>query len=277
MTEFCFLIGTIISNCLKSENTHAAKMKPTPTAVITCQRRFLTAEWKRLGFAEGGDDSGIGWGFRCIGSAIIRQSASLSAAQDRAAQSTPKTIRPIFPVVMIYHFRTPPPCSDPSDLRSRQVPARPIENKPQTMNRETFKPKFFIHIVAIGLSVFFAYSAYRSSVDHFVNGGMPLRILLVSVCSLLSILVAWLYVRSGSLSYIVTDAGLELDRLFQRTVVPWESISEIRWNRPLHYVTLHSEDGVIGFPNLGDLLHRIHQQSNCRIPDHLRTAMYGNS
>ena len=126
-----------------------------------------------------------------------------------------------------------------------------------------------------------AHLAYRSSVDEFVNGGLPLRIILVVFCIALAILTLWLYIRSGLLVYTVTHGGLELRRLMHRKVIPWDQISEVRWNRPLHYFSIRSSDRVLsftstdGFPNAGDLLDQIHQRSQCELPEHLRIAMYG--
>jgi hypothetical protein len=149
------------------------------------------------------------------------------------------------------------------------------------MLRETYKPSLFVHLVGLGLPVFFAHLAYRSSVDEFVNGGLALRIGLVGFCVVLAILVLWLYIRSGLLVYTVTDGGLELHRLMHRRVIPWDQITEVRWNRPLHYFSIRGADGVIsftstdGFPNAGDLLDQVHRRSQCKLPEHLRTAMYG--
>jgi hypothetical protein len=149
------------------------------------------------------------------------------------------------------------------------------------MTRETFRPSIFVHLVGIGMPVFMAHLAYRSSVDEFVNGGLPLRIVLVGFCIALAILTAWLYTRSGLLVYTVTEGGLELRRLMHRKVVPWDQITEVRWNRPLHYFTIRGSGGVIsftstdGFPNAGDFLDQVHQRSQCRLLEHLRTAMYG--
>jgi Bacterial PH domain len=151
------------------------------------------------------------------------------------------------------------------------------------MTNETFRPTIFVHLIGIGLPVFMAHLAYRSSIDEFVNGGLPLRIVLVGSCIALAILTLWLYARSGLLVYSVTDAGLELRRLMHRRVIPWDQITEVRWNRPLHYFTILGSDGVIsftstdGFPNAGDFLDQVHQRSQCKLPEHLRAAMYGSS
>ena len=141
----------------------------------------------------------------------------------------------------------------------------------------------FVHLVGIGMPAFMAYLAYRSSIDEFVNGGLLLRIVLVGACIAMGIITFWLYARSGLLVYTMTDAGLELRRLVHRRVIPWHQITEIRWNRPLHYFTIRGADGVIcftstdGFPNAGDFLDQVHQRSQCKLPEHLRTAMYGPS
>lgn len=150
------------------------------------------------------------------------------------------------------------------------------------MTRETFKPSSFIHLLGPGLCVFFACLAYRSCVDEFVHGGMLLRVVLVGACALFSLGTAWLYVRGGLLIYTITEEGLELRRLSRREIIPWDHISEIRWNRPLHYFSVRSADGVIcfsstdEFSNVGDLLDRIYQKSHCKIPAHLKLALYGD-
>lgn len=151
------------------------------------------------------------------------------------------------------------------------------------MTSETFRPSRFVHLVGIGMPMLMAHLAYRSCVDEFVNGGLPLRIILIAFSIAMAILLSWLYVRSGLIVYIVTDDGLELRRLMRRKVIPWDQISELRWNRALHYFSIRSSDGVIsfsstdGFPKAGDLLDQIYQRSRCQLPENLRFALYGTT
>ncbi|MES2921250.1 MAG: hypothetical protein V4819_06880 [Verrucomicrobiota bacterium] len=151
------------------------------------------------------------------------------------------------------------------------------------MNNETFRPNWFVHIAGLGLSSFFAYMAYRSCTDEFVNGGFPMCVSVVSVCAGLAVFVIWLYIRSGLIAYTVTDEGLQIRRLNRLQTISWNDITEIRWNRVLNYFSIWKSEGMISFTSTdglagaGDLIYQIHQRSGCKMPDALKAAVYGTS
>ncbi|GAA5140433.1 hypothetical protein GCM10023213_23040 [Prosthecobacter algae] len=128
-----------------------------------------------------------------------------------------------------------------------------------------------IHLLALGLTVFFGWMAYRSSVDHFVRGGFPLRVVMVGGCGLLSLLVLGLYLRSGINRFVVEEDGLRIRRLGHSTFHPWSEIRRIQLNQPLHYLVIHGPDRALAFtstdyfPRIMDFVRAIHQRSRCEL------------
>lgn len=129
-----------------------------------------------------------------------------------------------------------------------------------------------IHLLALGLAVFFGWMAYRSSVDHFVRGGLLLRVTMVGACGLFSLLVLGLYLRSGVNRYVVEEDGLRIQRLGRNTFHPWSEIRRIQLNQPLHYLVIHGPDRALAFtstdyfPRILDFVRAIHQRSHCGLP-----------
>jgi hypothetical protein len=150
---------------------------------------------------------------------------------------------------------------------------------PSPMNPARFGPSPFLHLLGPGLAGFFGYMAYRSSVDPFVHGGLPLRIALVGGCACLAVFVLWLYLRSGAVRYEVTDAGLRIVRPWSRKVVPWPEIRRIDWNLPLHCIFLRGESGTLAFtstdlfPRILDFLHAIRERSRCALDPRLERLL----
>ena len=148
---------------------------------------------------------------------------------------------------------------------------------------ERFGHSYAVHFIGVGGPLFLARLAYRSSVDHFVVGGIALRIGLVAACVLLAVAVLVLYLRSGIQRYEVAESGLVIRRPWSRVVVPWQDIRHIDWNRPLHYVVVRGESSIIaftstdGFPRILDLIRVVHERSSCTLPAHLERLLSSNT
>jgi hypothetical protein len=117
--------------------------------------------------------------------------------------------------------------------------------------------------------------AYRSSVDHFVHGGIVLRIVLVGVCVILSLFTVWLYWKTGLNRYQATDEGLVVSRLQARRVIPWEEIDEMIWNRLAHCVFIKGKGRTLVFTStdifddLPDLMAEIFRRTQCKLSSDL--------
>lgn len=147
------------------------------------------------------------------------------------------------------------------------------------MDRDTFKPRLFVHIAGLGMAVFLAYMGYRFFM--IPERGIAFRVAAALACAVGSIGVIWLYLRGGLIAYKITGEALEIRRISGCQVIPWDGITEIRWNRALNFFTLRNPRGIIsftstdGFSGTGDLIYQIHQRSGCRMSDALKSAVYG--
>ncbi|MBB5039142.1 hypothetical protein [Prosthecobacter dejongeii] len=140
-----------------------------------------------------------------------------------------------------------------------------------------------IHLLALGLVAFFSWMAYRSSVDHFVRGGLFLRGIMVGGCGLFALLTLALYLRSGVNRYLVEEGGLRIQRLGQNTFHAWSEISRIDHNQPLHYLVIQGRDGALAltstdyFPRLMDFVRAIYLRSRCELSPSLAEMLASES
>ncbi len=122
-------------------------------------------------------------------------------------------------------------------------------------------------------------AAYRCSAEHFVHGGMLLRFGLVAACVMLSVFSIWLYWKSGLNRFQVADSGLMITRLWARSLIPWEEIDQMVWNRPLHLVFIKGKGRTLVFTStdmfddLPDLMDEISSRSQCKLSPNLEGVL----
>jgi len=136
----------------------------------------------------------------------------------------------------------------------------------------SFKHSPLVHLLGLGGSVFFAWLAYRSSVDPFDRGCPVFKAAFIVLCVFLAVAVLLLYLTSGANRYEITAEGLRVRRLLHTTLHPWADVRRIDLNNPLHYIVIRSGDRTIAytstdfFPRIIDFIRAIHEQSNCTLP-----------
>ena len=122
-------------------------------------------------------------------------------------------------------------------------------------------------------------AAYRCSVEHFVHGGMLLRVCLVAACVMLSVFSIWLYWKTGLNRFQVADSGLMVTRLWTRKLIPWDEIDEMVWNRPFHLVFIKGKGRTLVFTStdmfddLPDLMDEISSRSQCKLSPNLEGVL----
>lgn len=144
---------------------------------------------------------------------------------------------------------------------------------------QRYGSSFIVHLLGPGIVIFFGFMAYRSSVMHFVHGGLGLRIGLVAACAILCLLTLWLYLRSGIPQYEITDEALVVVRPWSRTVVPWQEVRHIDWKFAIHAIVIRGGNGVIAFistdhfPRMLDFLHEVREKSGCSLSPRLEALL----
>lgn len=144
---------------------------------------------------------------------------------------------------------------------------------------KTYRHSLQVHLVAAGLTIFMGWMAYRCSVEHFVRGGMLLRVCLVAACVMLSVFSIWLYGKTGLNCFRVADSGLMVTRLWARRLIPWGEIDEMVWNRPLHLVFIKGKGRTLVFTStdmfedLPDLMDEISRRSQCKLSPNLEGVL----
>ncbi len=117
--------------------------------------------------------------------------------------------------------------------------------------------------------------------EETLRGGELARYALLGAIWLQAALFLWLYFRSGVNTYMVTEEGLVVKRLFTQSLHPWNTITRLDWNRPLHYVVIRGESGTIAFTSTGfspwlpELLSVIHERSGCALPGNMQALLGG--
>lgn len=118
--------------------------------------------------------------------------------------------------------------------------------------------------------------AYRFSVEEFVNGGLVLRICMVTICVILAPLSAWLYWKSALNRYQVTDAGLAVLKLGTKRLILWEEIDELVWKSVLRCVFIKGKGRTLAFTStdkfddLLDLVVEIARRSRCKLSPNMK-------
>jgi hypothetical protein len=147
---------------------------------------------------------------------------------------------------------------------------------------ERFGLDFTVHLIGVAGPVGCGYAAYRSAVNHFVNGGLALRIGLVGVFGLLAVAMLVLYLLSGVQRYEVSDMGLIIHRPGTDKIAPWSTIRHLDLQMP-HCVVFRSESSFITFtsidrfPGIYDFLRLVHERSRCTLNPDLKLLLYGES